>query len=56
MRLLTSILFLDGTSRPVFLDADGRQYVLDSDGKPVFGSWVHLDEPEILNRPDNSVE
>ena len=48
MRLLSSIPFLDVTSRPVFLDADGRQYVLDDEGRPIYGVWVYIDEPLIF--------
>jgi hypothetical protein len=42
-----SIPFVDGVTRDVFLDAEGRQYVID--GKdPVYGVWILLDEPEII--------
>jgi hypothetical protein len=43
-----SIPFVDGITREVYLDADGRQYVLDADGQPVYGIWVYIDEPLIL--------
>jgi hypothetical protein len=42
------VLFVDGVARPVYLDADGRQYVLDDDGQPVHGTWLYIDEPEIV--------
>ena len=51
-----SIPFTDGIVRPAFLDAGGRQYVLDEEGQPMYGMWVFIDEPEILNRPDSSSE
>jgi hypothetical protein len=40
----------------VFRDAGGSQYILDEEGQPVYGMWVFIDEPEILNRPDSSSE
>jgi hypothetical protein len=46
---ITSIPFLDGITREVFLDADGRQYVHDNDGQPVYGTWIYIDEPEIVS-------
>jgi hypothetical protein len=42
------VLFVDGVARPVYLDADGRQYVHGDAGKPVYGTWVYIDEPEIF--------
>jgi hypothetical protein len=44
-----SIPFTDGIVRPVFLDAGG--YILDDEGQLVYGVWVYIDEPEIVNRP-----
>jgi hypothetical protein len=51
-----SIPFADGIARPAFLDAGDRQYLLDEEGQPVYGVWVYIDEPEIVNRPDGSAE
>ena len=42
------VFFVDRVSRPVYLDADGRQYAIDDDGRQVYGVWVDLDEPEIV--------
>ena len=53
---IASIPFTDGIPRPVFRDAGGRQYILDEEGQPVYGVWVYIDEPEIVNRPDSSAE
>jgi hypothetical protein len=50
------IPFTDGIVRPVFLDAGGRQYILDNEGQPLYGVWVYIDEPEIVNLPDSSEE
>ena len=49
-----SIPFADGIARPAFLDAGDRQYLLDEEGQPVYGVWVYIDEPEMVNRQDNS--
>jgi hypothetical protein len=46
-----SIPFVDGITRPVFLDADERQYVLDADGNRVYGFWINIDEPIIVEAP-----
>ena len=43
-----SIAFIDSITRPVYLDADGQQYVIDDDGEPVYGSWIYIDEPDIV--------
>ena len=45
-----SIPFIDGIVHDVFLDADGKQYVFDNDGQPVYGVWIYIDEPEIVER------
>ena len=42
------IPFVDGVSRPVFLDEDGRQYVIDNDGNRVYGVWIYIDEPDVV--------
>jgi hypothetical protein len=47
-RQIAFVPFIDSAIRPVFLDEDGRQYVLDDDGQPVYGMWVYIDEPEIV--------
>jgi hypothetical protein len=51
-----SIPFTDGTVRPVFLDTAGRQFILDDEGQPVYGVWVYIDKPEIVNRTDSCEE
>jgi hypothetical protein len=45
---LASIPFIDGVISPVYVGDDGRQYVLDDEGRPIYGVWVHSDEPLIV--------
>jgi hypothetical protein len=34
--------------RPVYLDADGWQYVVEDARRPVFGTWILVDEPSVV--------
>ena len=45
-----SIPFIDSITRDAFLDGNGRQYVFDDDGQRVYGTWIYVDEPEIVER------
>jgi hypothetical protein len=47
---IASIPFLDGTVRPVYLDANGRQFVQDDAGDRVYGTWVYINEPDLVVR------
>jgi hypothetical protein len=47
--VIATVPFTDGVERPIFLDAHGRQYVIDDDGNRVYGVWVYVDEPLIVD-------
>ena len=48
-RLIATIPFSDGVSRPVMEGSDGRQYVVDDDGGRVYETWVPpADEPAVV--------
>ena len=49
-RIIGSREFTDGSQREVYEDDDGRQFVLDDEGQPVYGVWIVVDEPVIVER------
>ena len=45
---IATVPFIDGTTRDVYFDLDGRQFLQDDDGTPIYGEWILIDEPEVI--------
>jgi hypothetical protein len=46
---IARVPFTDGVDRDVFEDADGRQFVADDNEAKLFGYWVLIDDPAIVD-------